>query len=205
MKIGCILIISSIFFFFGCPTSDDADLCEDALADLTAEVAIGEGVTIIQGESFEVPNAITNNPELAACLGEVPNTQTAGPSDSNLQIDFDLHQDGSYAQNETDVTFAVSMPIPSGSTVTELFTTQFNAPGNYRVITTCDALLKVPERNENNNVSAEKTVPTGRLGSPDDDGKIREALIITVLPSLDFKKKKGQENVEILSRRVHLD
>lgn len=187
------LLIAFLMGNLGCSKE-----CGFAFADLIADIAIGGLQTIVAGQPFSIPNTIENVANtVETCSGDLLETETAGASQSMIQIDYDVNGNGSFSQNEISSNFNVDA-IPAGGQANEGYMFSFDQPGDYRLITFADDNNDVEERNESNNTSPTATVSSGGRLSADQE----LALIIRVLPNPEYTRPEGAPFVRLLSRTV---
>jgi len=189
--------------FICCTGSWGCGNCGKALADLITEFAIEGAVTIFAGQPLDIPSAVENVINtVQECSETIEETSTANSSESKITIDFDSNGDGSFNELVENANFGFP-EIPGGMAALRTYTTTFNDPGEYQLITFADDGKDVEERNENNNESAPEILDTGRIiVEPSERNK--KPLIIRVLPNPDFEKPPGAKKVEIVAGPVSL-
>lgn len=198
--------IKYLFFFLlvfvNLSSSCNNKECGLALADLVTEIAFTATVNVFAGESPEqavsIPNLIENLPNLVqTCSNSILNTETANPSISGLQIDYDNSGTGIFNDNVLNANYNVPA-IPPGNAAEEGYTFNFTEPGDYQLITFADVDDDVDEREEDNNASGISNVSAGRLAPG-----AKVALVITVLPNPDYTRPEGTPFVKV-SRTVEI-
>ncbi|MBK7410907.1 MAG: hypothetical protein IPJ40_24285 [Saprospirales bacterium] len=87
--------------------------CGFALCDMVTEIVVDGVLTVVAGAPFNIPNLIKNLPETAnACRGDILETLSAKASQSRIKIDYDINNNGSYAQNVKNSPFDVPEILP---------------------------------------------------------------------------------------------
>lgn len=182
-KITKFIFFPIIFILFsnGCSNSDCGS---KDYADLIS--AVGEVVAqIFAGDEIDIPTTVSN---VASAL---PDCSIAGESDELYDVDFDENNNGSYNKSVLANNYAIPT-INGGGKYEAKFTTKFNDPGMYRLITVADNTGKVKESNENNNKSADKYASAGFTSTTN------KPTYIQVLPNPNFQKKPGLPQVEVI-------
>ena len=116
-----------------------------ALADLVTDIFI-EFDEVAAGETFRFTNLISNVKDVVSTCS----TETAGASNTKMDVYYSDTQNGSYQEISVDNFFAIP-PITPESQARENYDVLFTTPGYYNIQTKADGKEIISERNENNN------------------------------------------------------